>query len=88
MTQNLKISVETRVHLELEFETKSELFAIMNSLLPDNIDCPDGLIVKMYYECNTLIFDISCRREIWVIISTVDEILRHIGMARRVISSA
>ena len=84
----MKINVESHVHLELKFETKSELFAVMNSLIPDNIDCPDGLVVEMYDKHNCLVFDISCKREIFVIISTVDEILRHIVMAKQVISNA
>jgi len=84
----LKINVESHVHLELKFETKSELFAIMNSLIPDNIDCPDGLVVEMYDKNNCLVFDISSKREIFVIMSTVDEILRHIVMAKQVISNA
>lgn len=84
----MKINVESHVHLELKFETKSELFAIMNSLIPDNIDCPDGLVVEMYDKNNCLVFDISCKREIFVIMSTVDEILRHIVMAKQVISNA
>lgn len=84
----MKINVESHVHLELKFETKSELFAIMNSLIPDNIDCPDGLVVEMYDKHNCLVFDISCKREIFVIMSTVDEILRHIVMAKQVISNA
>jgi hypothetical protein len=84
----LKINVESHVHLELKFETKSELFAVMNSLIPDNIDCPDGLVVEMYDKHNCLVFDISCKREIFVIMSTVDEILRHVVMAKQVISDA
>jgi hypothetical protein len=84
----LKINVESHVHLELKFETKSELFAVMNSIIPDNIDCPDGLVVEMYDKHNCLVFDISCKREIFVIMSTVDEILRHIVMAKQVISNA
>jgi hypothetical protein len=84
----LKINVESHVHLELKFETKAELFAVMNSLIPDNLDCPDGLVVEMYDMHNCLVFDISCKREIYVIISTVDEILRHIVMAKQVISNA
>ena len=84
----MKISVESHVRLELKFETKSELFAIMNSLIPDNIGCPDGLVIEMYDKHSCLIFDISCKREISVIISTVDEILRHVAMAKEVISNA
>jgi hypothetical protein len=84
----LKVNVESHVHLELKFETKSELFAVMNSLIPDNIDCPDGLVVEMYDKHNCLVFDISCKREIFVIMSTVDEILRHVVMAKQVISDA
>ena len=84
----MKINVESHVHLELKFETKSVLFAVMNSLIPDNIDCPDGLVVEMYDKHNCLVFDISCKRETFVIMSTVDEILRHIVMAKQVISDA
>lgn len=84
----MKINVESHVHLELKFETKAELFAVMNSLIPDNLDCPDGLVVEMYDMHDCLVFDISCKREIYVIISTVDEILRHIVMAKQVISNA
>ncbi len=84
----MKSNVETHIHVELDFETKSELSAIMNSLIPDNIDCPEGLVVTMYNKHSCLIFDIVCRKEIYVIMSTIDEILRHIIMAKQVVVDA
>jgi len=84
----LKANIQSHVHLELDFETKSELSAVMNSIIPDNIDCPNGLVVTMSDKDNRLILDIFCTREIYVIISTVDEILSHIIMAKQVIANA
>lgn len=84
----MESKVEIRIRLRIKFKIASELCAVMNSLMPDNIDCPDGLSVEMYGESNCLVFDISCKREICVIINTVDEILSHITMARHVISNA
>ena len=84
----MKANVETHVHLELRFETKSELSAVMKSLIPDNIGCPEGLVVTMYNKPRCLIFDIMCRKGIYVILSTIDEILRHVIMAKQVIVDA
>jgi|GEM_PF-1161932 hypothetical protein len=86
--QKLRANVETHVHLELLFETKSELSAVMKALIPDNIACPEGLVVTMYNEPSCLIFDIMCRKGIFVILSTIDEILRHVIMAKQVIVDA
>jgi hypothetical protein len=86
--QELKANVEIHVHLELRFETKSELSAVMNSLIPDNIGCPEGLVVTMYDKHSCLIFDMICRKGIYVIMSTIDEILRHVIMAKQVLVDA
>jgi hypothetical protein len=86
--QKLKANVETHVHLELLFETKSELYAVIKALIPANIACPEGLVVTMRNKPNCLIFDIMCRKGIYVILSTIDEILRHVIMAKQVIVDA
>ena len=58
---------------------------IKNSLAPDNIDFPAGLLMKVEKIDNKLVFSFSNSGNMGKLVSTVDEILEHANLALEVI---
>ena len=58
---------------------------VKNSLAPDNIDFPDGLLMKVEKIDNKLVFSFSNSGNMGKLVSTVDEILEHANLALEVI---
>jgi hypothetical protein len=82
-------SLNVATILEIMLSNKSELNAIIKALMPDNVNFPSGLSMKMHIKNdNILLFEFFCNCEIEKLISTMDEILNHISIARKVIAHA
>ena len=60
--------------------------AIMKALTPDNINFPKGLSMQSFSKDNTLFFEFFCNTEVETLINTVDEVLSHISVAKKVIN--
>jgi hypothetical protein len=91
MMQDLQTSPSLNIVtiLEINLPNKSELNAIIKALMPDNVNFPSGLSMKMRIkDDNILFFEFFCNCEIEKLTSTIDEILNHISIARKVISHA
>ena len=58
---------------------------VKNSLAPDNIDFPDGLLLKVEKIDNKLVFSFSNSGNMGKLISTIDEVLEHANLALEVI---
>tara|TARA_B100001750_G_scaffold93648_1_gene73868 strand:- start:51 stop:293 length:243 start_codon:yes stop_codon:yes gene_type:complete len=58
---------------------------IKNSLAPDNIDFPDGLLMKVEKIDNKLVFSFSNNGNMGKLVSTVDEVLEHANLSLEVI---
>ena len=58
---------------------------VKNSLSPDNIDFPDGLLTKVEKIDNKLVFSFSNSGNMRKLISTIDEVLEHANLALEVI---
>ena len=58
---------------------------VKNSLAPDNIDFPDGLLMKVEKIDNKLVFSFSNSGNMGKLISTIDEVLEHANLALAVI---
>ena len=58
---------------------------VKNSLAPDNIDFPDGLLMKVEKIDNKLVFSFSNSGNMGKLISTIDEVLEHTNLALEVI---
>ena len=57
---------------------------VKNSLSPDNIDFPDGLLMKVEKIDNKLVFSFSNSGNMRKLISTIDEVLEHANLALEV----
>ena len=58
---------------------------VKNSLAPDNIYFPDGLLMKVEKIDNKLVFSFSNSGNMGKLISTIDEVLEHANLALEVI---
>jgi hypothetical protein len=76
------------VHVEIRLSGKSELQAIMKALMPDNVNFPEGLSMKIFSRDNTLVFELLSKIGINTLLNTIDEVLEHISIARKVIRDA
>jgi hypothetical protein len=80
--------LEITVFINLKFSNQRETEAIMKALIPDNINFPKGLSMEMCSKDNTCIFiKFSSCAETGTLINTVDEVLQHISLAKKVIIS-
>ena len=76
------------MHVEIRLSQKSELHAIMKALIPDNINFPKGLSMKIFSQDNVLVLDASSKTGIYTLLNTIDEVLEHISIAKKVIDDA
>lgn len=80
--------VEVKVRIEIMLSGKSELRAIMSALVPDNVNFPKGLSMKMSSRDNILVLEFLSKAGINTLLNTVDEVLEHMSIARKVIDNA
>jgi hypothetical protein len=80
--------VGVNVHIEIRLSGKSELRAIMSALVPDNVNFPKGLSMKMTSRDSILVLEFLSKIGINTLLNTVDEVLEHISIARKVIDNA
>lgn len=80
--------VEVKVRIEIMLSGRSELRAIMSALVPDNVNFPKGLSMKMSSRDNILVLEFLSKAGINTLLNTVDEILEHMSIARKVIDNA
>lgn len=73
------------VNIEVEFSNVNERDSILNTLLPDNINFPNEFSMEMSVNNKSLIINTSSTK-IDTMINTIDEILCHIHLAKKVIS--
>jgi hypothetical protein len=60
----------------------------MKALMPDNVNFPKGLSMKIFSRDNTLVLDFLSKTGINTLLNTIDEVLEHISIARKVIRDA
>ena len=61
----------------------------MKALIPDNVNFPKGLSMRMFSnDNNTLFLEFVCNVGIETLLNTIDEVLDHISMAKKVITNA
>jgi hypothetical protein len=89
MIQNLSRTthLDIEVHLEIAFSTSQEARASLKALIADNVNFPKGLSMKMFSRGSTLVIDLTGKNVPTVtILSTVDELLEHISIAKKVMT--
>ena len=60
----------------------------MKALIPDNINFPKGLSMKSFSLDDILVFEFLSKNGISTLANTIDEVLEHISISRKVINDA
>jgi len=84
MKENHDHNCRILVNIEIEFAEVMERDAILNTLLPDNINFPKELSMDMSINNKSLMINTSSTK-IDTMINTINEILYHISLAKQVI---
>ena len=81
--RQLNIAVE----VEIPFSSSAEAEAAVKALIPDNINFPKGLSMKMFSRGSRLAIELTGKNiPTATILSTLDEILEHISVAMKVMA--
>jgi hypothetical protein len=84
MIQSLR-PPDISVSIEIQFPRQSQAEAALNALIPDNVNFPKGLSVKMSAKNAILSVQAHGKKvSVATMISTLDEILEHISVAKKV----
>lgn len=82
-TRNLDIQVGA----EIPFSNIAEAKATVKALIPDNINFPKGLSLKVFSRGSIVAIELTGKNvPAATLLSTLDEILEHISVAKKVIS--
>jgi hypothetical protein len=81
---------ELSVLIQIRFSEKNEMYAVLRSLIPDNINFPKGLSIEISPRENEkdLLLRIHCNIGFETLLNTLDELLEHVSIAQKVISHA
>jgi hypothetical protein len=88
MTGMTRHHLNVTLQIEIAFSSSAQANTIMKALIPDNVAFPKGLSMKMFQKRSRLEIDLTSRNvPIATVIGTVDELLEHISVAKKVMSS-
>jgi hypothetical protein len=75
------------VGVEIPFSSSVEAKAAVEALIPDNVNFPRGLSMKMFSRGSILAIELTGKKiHSATILSTLDEILEHISIAKKVMA--
>ncbi len=87
MTQNLRLQLDVIVSVNVPFSSNAEAKAAVKALIPDNVNFPDGLSMKIFSRGAMLAIQLSCKNvPVATILSTLDEVLEHISVSKKVMA--
>jgi tRNA threonylcarbamoyladenosine modification (KEOPS) complex Pcc1 subunit len=79
--------LDIAVRVEIPFSSSAQAKAVMKALIPDNINFPKGLSMKMFSRGSRLAIELTSKNiPTTIILSTLDEILEHISVAKKVMA--
>jgi hypothetical protein len=79
--------LDIAVVVEIPFSSNTEAKAAVKALIPDNVNFPKGLSMKMFSRGSRLAIELTGKNiPTATILSTLDEILEHISVAKKVMA--
>ena len=91
MIQNLSRTLRLNniaVRVEIPFSMTQEAKAAVKALIPDNVNFPKGLSMKMFSRGSTLVIELAGKNvPTGTMISTLDELLELISVAKKVMAA-
>lgn len=75
------------VSVDISFSSSAQARAAMKALIPDNVNFPKGLSMKMFSKGATLVIELTGKNvPTATIINTLDEVLEHISVSKKVMA--
>ncbi len=90
MIQNLsqRHHLDIAIEVEIPFSSSLEAETTLKALIPDNVNFPNGLSMKMFSRGSALMIELTGKEiATATILSTLDEVLEHISVAKKVMTS-
>ena len=79
--------LDVAVEVEISFSSSAQAKAIVKALIPDNVNFPEGLSMEMFSKGSILAIELTGKNiPTATILSTLDEILEHISLAKKVMA--
>jgi len=79
------MSHQLKVTLRLDLKDVKKVESVMKALIPDNINFPRGLSMDMSAEGTVIILSFKSSGKFDSLIATVDEVLEHISVMKKVL---
>ena len=87
MTRNLRRQLDFTVLVDIPFSSSAEAKAAVNALIPDNVNFPKGLSMKIFSKGATLAIQLTGKNvPALTILNTLDEVLEHISISKKVMA--
>ena len=88
MIQKLPIrNLDIQVGAEITFSSIAEAEATVKALIPDNVNFPKGLSMKLFSRGSIVAIELTGKNvPTATLLSTLDEILEHISIAKKVMT--
>jgi hypothetical protein len=69
------------------FSSSAEANAALKALIPDNVNFPKGLSMRIFSRGSTLAIEITGRNvPTATVLNTIDEVLEHVSVAQKVMA--
>ena len=79
--------LDIEVLVEIRFSSAGEAKAAVKALIPDNVNFPKGLSMKIFSRGFALAIELASKNlPTPTVLSTLDEILEHISVAKKVMA--
>jgi hypothetical protein len=88
MIQNLpRRHLDVAVAVEISFSSSAEAKATVEALIPDNVNFPKGLSMKVFSQDSILAIELTGKNiPTATVLNTLDEVLEHISLAKKVMA--
>jgi len=79
--------LEVEVAVEVPFRSTAEAKSAMRALVPDNVNFPKGLSLKLFSSGAKIVIELRSKNiAAGTVVSTLDEVLEHISLVKRVMN--
>jgi hypothetical protein len=83
----LQRQLDITVSVDISFSSSAQARAAVKALIPDNVNFPKGLSMKMFSKGATLAIELTGKNvPVATILNTLDEVLEHISVSKKVMA--
>lgn len=80
--------IELKIEIIIEFSEKDIAEKIFKAINPDNKPLPKGLEIKSWVDNNKIFFYIECKRSIYSLLFTINDIFEMISLSEKTLKIA